>query len=82
LQQRIVIDEIRLGMKRVPMKGKVGRFMVVPSWSFSGYYLLTFDPQKSDWVLDANNQIRQEIGNDGGGTFLILSAIDGSVLFP
>lgn len=60
----ITVTGVDLGYKRVPIKDKVGKYEVVPVWSFEGYYNSS----------SSNNDMKKSI------VILVINATDGSLV--
>lgn len=78
IAQTIVIDDIGLGMKRVPMIDGAG-YMVIPAWYFAGHVISRYDladPPRTD--LDEKGERVERLGNEG--VVAVISAIDGTIL--
>lgn len=79
IRQEILIDEIRLGYKRIPIKNSQHGFMAVPAWAFCGTVRLTCDPAIYPYALDENNQVTVSLGTDG--LCAVINAVDGSLIY-
>ena len=80
IRQEVLIDDIRLGYKRIPQKNNPEEYMVVPAWAFSGTLRLTCDANSFPFeTLDQNNQTTVTLGLDG--LCAVMNAIDGSMIY-
>lgn len=78
IAQTIVIDDIGLGMKRVPMINGEG-YMVIPAWYFAGHLICKYDPENCSYTdLDENDERVEDF--DREGVVAVINAIDGTVL--
>lgn len=78
--RQIVIERIELGIMRVKRSGTSDAYILLPVWDCFGYLIDHYRSQEeSEYRLDENNDaIIDE--NDGVGTFLTISALDGSII--
>jgi len=76
----IVINRMELGMMRINKLDATDEYIVIPVWDCYGYIIDQYDSQSdSEFVLNKdNNAVIDEY--DGVGTFLTLSAVDGSII--
>jgi hypothetical protein len=60
----IKIDSIRFGMIRVPVKDNPDTYYMIPAWQFAG----------------SKKEIGNSLYTESGKTFLVLNALDGSII--
>ncbi len=78
VSQTIVIDDIGLGMKRVPSIDSEG-YMVIPAWYFAGHAVSRYDPENCPYTdLDENGERVETF--DKEGVIVVINAIDGTIL--
>ena len=78
IAQTIVIDDIGLGMKRIPIIDGEG-YMVIPAWYFAGHLVSKYDPENCPYTdLDENNERVEEF--DKEGVVAMINAVDGTIL--
>lgn len=67
--KEVIVDEIALGYKRIPIQNRSTQYMLVPAWTLNGSIRYT----------DQNQRKRDlEIPD---GTILVINAIDGSLIY-
>lgn len=79
IKKTLVIDRVELGMTQVRKKGAAA-WMMIPTWTFFGKTILKYaKAQPGGFPLDENNEYTSEVP---GYSYLILNAIDGSIVNP
>jgi len=77
---RILIDRIELCYYRVKTGGGTGEYAIVPVWVFCGKTEWRFrDPSETDLLLSKDGTC---LMGDAGYTFMIINAMDGSIIDP
>ena len=77
---RILIDRIELCYYRVKTGGGTGEYAIVPVWVFCGKTEWRFrDPSETDLLLSKDGTC---IMGSAGYTFMIINAMDGSIIDP
>lgn len=81
VSRKIVITKAVLGMSQIREKNTENGLIMIPTWSFFGYEVYTFDGQQAGgYKLNENNEyINDQLH---GHSFLTINAIDGSIINP
>jgi hypothetical protein len=80
IKKTLVIDRVELGMMQVRKKDSASALMMVPTWTFFGKTILKYaEPQPGGYLLDENNEYISEVP---GYSYLIINAVDGSIINP
>lgn len=80
IKKKLVITKIQLGMMQVRKKDSGSALLMIPTWTFFGKTIQTYDgPQPGGYDLNENNEYIEETP---GYSYLVLNAIDGSVINP
>jgi hypothetical protein len=80
IKETLIISRIELGMMQVRKKGTVNELLMIPTWTFFGKTVLQYSgQQEGGYPLNENNEYVIEIP---GYSYLIINAIDGSVINP
>ena len=80
LHRTVVIDCISLGMMRVKRVQSTEDYVLLPVWDCFCHYVDHYVSQeKSEFVLDSNNNVTT-YENNGVGVVFTINAIDGSVI--
>lgn len=80
IKKKLVITRIQLGMMQVRKKDSGSALLMIPTWTFFGKTIQTYDgPQPGGYDLNENNEYIEETP---GYSYLVLNAIDGSVINP
>ena len=80
IKKTLVIDRVELGMMQVRKKDSIATLMMVPTWTFFGKTILKYsEPQPGGYPLNENNEYTSEVP---GYSYLIINAIDGSIINP
>lgn len=80
IRKTLVIDRVELGMMQVRKKDSVSTLMMIPAWTFFGKTILKYaEPQPGGYPLNENNEYTSEVP---GYSYLIINAIDGSIVNP
>ena len=78
IKKTLYIDRIELGMVRALQRGSVEEWVMVPAWTFFGRTVLQYaGPEPGGYPLNENNEYVSEMP---GYSYLILNAVDGSVI--
>jgi hypothetical protein len=90
INQTLLIDEITLNLARIKIKDSNDEYMLIPVWKFYGENWVKYNREYLDHP-DAPSEERQCINEDGeiyrsntaeGHPYLILNAIDGTIIDP
>jgi len=80
IKRTLVIERVELGMMQVRKKDSAATLMLVPAWTFFGKSILKYaEPQPGGYTLNENNEYISEVP---GYSYLIINAIDGSIINP
>lgn len=79
LQTMINIDNVCLGYMKIREKDSSNHRLLLPVWMFYGTQHDKFN-DSSEWLLDENNE--RIMDTPAGFAFLIINAIDGSIIDP
>ena len=78
VRREIHIEDIVLGMAKIPKKDDPDINMLVPAWDFFGYSVYKYRaPQPGGYRLNADNEYTEKLFMH---SFLTINAIDGSVI--
>ena len=80
VKKTLVIERVELGMMQVRKKDSLATLLMLPTWTFFGKTILQYsEPQPGGYSLNENNEYISEMP---GYSYLIINAIDGSIVNP